>query len=242
MSVVQDILSATSDGRVRLAMLMGSHMEGGWGPTFSPGDFGTSFGPFQIHLPAHPGVTSAEADNPSWATRYMLSSYENAVSQIPGSLWSSNPEQAGEEAAYLAERPAETYYQSQGPGAVNAAFSAAKQALGNPGAFSGGGSATTTSASTSAFSLNPIDWVQEIIDMIPPLFNASDWIDLVERFGLIVLGGLLFLIGLFILAEKDVLKLTSNSPEAQAVLGNASNSQGKTNQKEHGTGVREAEG
>lgn len=35
------------------------------------GDFGTSYGLSQIHLPAHPEITKAEALDPDYAVAYM---------------------------------------------------------------------------------------------------------------------------------------------------------------------------
>lgn len=156
------ILSATSDTDVREAMLVGSHLEGGWGPSYGVGDQGTSYGPFQIHLPAHPGVTAAEASNPAWAAGYMLGSYETAVGSVPASTWQTNPELASEQAAVAAERPAVPYYQSQGAGAVDAAWQATQGVLtgqpvssSNPYASSGGASGAPN-ATTTGFSLNPV--------------------------------------------------------------------------------------
>ncbi|WP_207309614.1 hypothetical protein, partial [Streptomyces kasugaensis] len=107
-SVVQAILDATKDPHVRESMLLGSRLESSWNPG-AVGDNGTSFGPFQIHLPAHPGVTAAQAQNPAWATRYMLSAYQRGAAAQPESLWRSNPEQAAEQAAVAAEAPAQSY-------------------------------------------------------------------------------------------------------------------------------------
>ena len=44
------------------------------GGTFNPtavGDYGTSFGLTQIHLPAHPNISKAEAENPDFAINWM---------------------------------------------------------------------------------------------------------------------------------------------------------------------------
>ena len=133
MSVPEAVLGVSPDWRVRLAMLMGSRMEGGWDPSTwltNPGDNGHSFGPFQINLPFHPDIDQAGAVDPATAAAYMVGAYTDAVAAIPGSLWSTNPEQAGEEAAVGAERPAVPYYASQGSGAVDAAYNAAQAVLG----------------------------------------------------------------------------------------------------------------
>lgn len=128
--VVSAVEKVTTDWRTRLSMIMGAGLEGGLGSTFNPGDQGTSFGPFQIHLPAHPGVSAAEANNPSWAARYMLGSYQSAVARVPQSLWKSNPELAAEQAAVAAERPAQPYIQSRGQAAVDSAYKTAGASLG----------------------------------------------------------------------------------------------------------------
>ena len=146
--VIAAIEGATGNQEIREAMALGSYLESGWSDT-AVGDNGTSFGPFQIHLPAHPGVTSSEAENPSWAVSYMLPAYTSGVAQVPSSTWSSDPETAAETAAYYAERPAETYFASHGTAAVNAAWTAVKTALGT--------SSPVPSASTStSASSNPL--------------------------------------------------------------------------------------
>lgn len=38
----------------------------------SVGDNGTSFGVFQIHLPAHPDITKEQALDPKWSTEWSL--------------------------------------------------------------------------------------------------------------------------------------------------------------------------
>lgn len=124
-AVTDAILQTTSDAHVRLAMLVGSKMEGGWNPT-AVGDGGTSFGSFQIHLPAHPGVTAQEAEDPTFAAKYMLGAYQSGVSQVSPSLWSSNPALAAATAAFYAERPFNMYASS----AYTSAYSSSVQVLG----------------------------------------------------------------------------------------------------------------
>lgn len=111
MSAVADaIAGVTRDARVAEAMGLGALLEGGSldGP-WAPGDQGTSFGPWQIHLPAHPDVTRALAEDPRLAALYMLPSYTHAVAAVPDALWRSDPMSAAARAAYLAERPAVMY-------------------------------------------------------------------------------------------------------------------------------------
>jgi hypothetical protein len=108
--VVDAIDSLVANQRVRLAMLMGAHMESGWNRT-AVGDHGNSFGPFQINAPTHPGVSVAQAEDPSWAVRYMLGPYTGGVAHVPDSLWSSDPKHAAALAAFYAERPKDMYGQ-----------------------------------------------------------------------------------------------------------------------------------
>ena len=48
--------------------------ESTWNPR-AVGDGGTSFGPAQIHLPAHPHITSEQAMNPEFAMQFMASEF-----------------------------------------------------------------------------------------------------------------------------------------------------------------------
>ncbi len=108
-TVVDAILGKVgNDSYTGLAMLMGSHMEGGWGPTFGAGDNGQSFGPYQIYTVAHPGVSRAQAEDPVWATDFMYADYRAATRR--GDLpWGTDPAYAGARAAYYAERPRDMY-------------------------------------------------------------------------------------------------------------------------------------
>jgi hypothetical protein len=130
-TVLASILAATSSGRVRASMALGALLEGGslgTGP-FGVGDQGTSFGPFQIHLPAHPGVSAAQAQDPASAVAFMLPAYTAAAAQVPSSLWTSNPQQAAEQTAYLAERPAVDYNSSPGTGTVTSKWASVTSSL-----------------------------------------------------------------------------------------------------------------
>lgn len=106
-SVVRAILGATSTRHLRLSMLVGSHLESSWTPK-AVGD--GSYGAFQIQLTAHPGVTVAEAETPTWATNFMLGTYRTALGEVSATLWHSTPERASEQVADKAERPLRTYY------------------------------------------------------------------------------------------------------------------------------------
>jgi hypothetical protein len=158
--VVTAVENATADADTRLAMLMGSYLEGGWGPTYGVGDNGTSFGPFQMHeggalgsLPGSLNQQIAEAENPSTAVAAMLSRYQAAVASVGAALFQSNPAQAGEEAAAIAEAPNaeggaqdQAYYTQGRP--VAAAYLAASAAL-NGAPPPAPGSTTTSPASPS---------------------------------------------------------------------------------------------
>jgi len=156
-TVPQAILAATADARTRLAMLLGSHLEGGWGPTFSAGDGGTSFGPFQMHeggalgnLPGTLDQKIAAAQDPTTAVAAMLPDYQGAVGQVPDVLWSANPEAAAEQAAFLAERPAQIYHVARGQQTVDDAYNASVGVLGgNPPVGSAGQGQVDTSTSNS---------------------------------------------------------------------------------------------
>jgi hypothetical protein len=106
----QAIDAASSDPRVRQAMRMaamleGGNLDGGWGV----GDQGQSFGPYQIHLPAHPGMNAQTATDPTAATRYMVGAFSKAVTRVPTDLWQTDPMRASALAAYYSEKPYEMY-------------------------------------------------------------------------------------------------------------------------------------
>lgn len=108
--VQRAVYGVTQDPRVRQAMLMGALLEGGnLNGGWSPGDNGTSWGPWQIHGPAHPDITQQQAEDPAAAAAYMAPAYAQAVARIPDAMWQSNPTGAAAMAAYLAERPAYMY-------------------------------------------------------------------------------------------------------------------------------------
>lgn len=127
--LVTEIFSQTTDWRVRFAMIMGALLEGGnlTGP-WSVGDNGTSFGPYQIHLPAYNNPpTVAQANDPAFAVKFMLQRYENGVNSVPFALWLTNPVQAASDAVYKAESPAQMYQQDR----INSSAPVAAAALAN---------------------------------------------------------------------------------------------------------------
>lgn len=243
-SVVDAILAVTSNLRVRQAMLLGSHLESGWNPT-AVGDQGTSFGPFQMHIGGAltaQGGTPQQAEDPTWAAQHMLGYYESGVNSVPASLWTSNPEQASEEAAVSAEGPATSYYNSQGQGAVDAAWTATQAALNGvvssggsaPGGTGGGNGVTTTSATGSFWSGF---WNGLLGSAAGPSFSPVDGL---ERLGLIILGGLLILLGIYMLAGKQTMRLVQMATPEGRLLG-ATNAQGDQGQAGNGARVRERE-
>lgn len=121
-------------------MLMGSLLEGGWTDPFPAGDHGTSFGPFQIHLPAHPGVSSGQANDPTFAVNYMLAAYRDGVQRAGGA---ATAEQAAR-AAFYAERPAAMYSANR----YNSLWSQVTAAMsGAPIGGAGGGDPTASDSS-----------------------------------------------------------------------------------------------
>lgn len=93
-------------------MIMGSGLESTWSPaTSQPPE--KSYGPFQINLHSHPGVTESQAKDPIFAVRFMLPSYASAVAKVSDQLWQSDPKNAAALAAFYAERPAKMYAQSR---------------------------------------------------------------------------------------------------------------------------------
>lgn len=229
------ILGQTQDQRVQLAMLMGSHMEGGWGPNYSVGDNGTSFGPYQMHeggalgdLPGNLAAQKTEAVDPSTATAAMLPAYQAAVSQVPQSVWQSNPEQAAEQAAVIAERPSQPYYQSQGQTSVDNAYTASLAAMG--GAASGGGPGQTSAQSATLTGdilgipgtsvINPSTYVNDAISALrTPMLRAA----------LIFVGLVLFVVAVVLIgggasdtAQEAVAAATPSAPDPSSSSGPSS--------------------
>lgn len=172
---------------VRLAMRLGALLEGGTlgGGPFEVGDQGTSYGPFQIHLPAHPDVTATEAVDPAFAVHYMLPAYTAAAGAIAPSLWASNPELAAESAARVAERPAQDYVASRGRSTVDRLWSIASGKAPDAGPVgntdkpgSGGGGPGGCSSPSGVGVVNPFGWAGYLVckleeDAKPALFTAA---------------------------------------------------------------------
>lgn len=216
-TVAQAIKNATSDANLQLSLALGALLEGGTlgaGP-FPTGDNGTSFGPFQIHLPAHPDVTQAQAQDPTSAVQKMLASYQNAEAQVGAAAFKANPEAAAEKTAFLAERPTQDYFASHGQAAVDSAYSQAKSTLAGttPGGTANGtavnagfgqsllnafpgGAAVQALGSVPGVSGEVAKGIEAVIsDAVGPL------VKFLEVAGMVIFGLVLIVIGLVIIAK-----------------------------------------
>lgn len=212
-AVPKAVLGQTTNLRLRESMLLGSSLEGGWNPPYPAGDGGTSFGPYQMHeggALTQFGLTQQQAENANTATKYMLPSYANAVNQISDQEWNNNPEQAAEQAAVIAESPAQDYYSSQGVQAVNQNWQTTQATL--KGKHSTGGmppqEANLTSAGEHGSGLpNLGSWLPSLLGGLFSQFafggvlpNPGSFKSDLERIGLVIFGGLLIIVGLVIFA------------------------------------------
>lgn len=202
--VPKAILETTKNLRTRESMMVGSHLEGGWYPPFPVGDQGTSFGPYQMHeggALTSLGLTPSQAEDPVRATKAMLGSYTSAVNQISEQLWSSNPERAAEESAFIAEAPAVDYYSSQGAGAVDSAWTDTQDVL--HGRKSSGGM-PVQKAQTANFWERALGGILGIAGVGNPTGAIADFfanpVDAFERLGLISFGAIIIIVGLVVLA------------------------------------------
>lgn len=194
-NVVDYIQRATGDINVQRAMLMGSALEGGWTSPYPVGDHGTSLGPFQIHLPAHPEVTAAQANDPDFAVSYMLPAYESAVSRV-GQI---NDAQSAALAAFYAERPAVMYpskrYDAAWNGVLNPSVGGAVPIMsGTPGEGtpSPGGSSGMFDSFIAPFRSigSAFDWMNKLFTA---LFLPKTWV----RVLCFAIGTVLVIVGLF---------------------------------------------
>lgn len=172
-SVIDAINAQATNSRVRLAMTMGAGLESTW-TTRVVNSIGAT-GPFQILLSVHPGVSTAQAEDPTFATRYMLGEYQAAVGKVSDAMWTSDPKNAAALAAYYAERPEAMYPQSR----IDSVWQAmAAKRWGSGGASgppaTGGTAGGTTTDGTEQALFNPL--------------SVSDWRKLMLT-GLFVLGG-----------------------------------------------------
>lgn len=214
-AVPQAIESVTNDPHVREAMMLGSYLESSWNAS-AVGDGGHSFGAFQMNdqgMLASAHGTPAQAEDPKWAAQAMLSSYQRAVGQVN---WNGDPEMAAEQAAVLAERPAQPYIDSRGKSAVDAAWQATQSALGGAGSTGDPGINADPSLFGIPNPLNPSTWVSSIMSML----GIGSLKDLLERGALIVFGGMLLIVGILMMAKAPIKQtvggIVGGTPEGQA--------------------------
>lgn len=228
-TVAQAIKNATSDAHVQLAMALGALLEGGslGSSGFPTGDNGQSPGPFQIRLydnsgaPVHGNqITRAGAMDPQTAVNFMLSSYQSAAAQVSADLWNSNPEQAAEQTAFLAERPAQDYFSSQGQTAVDQKFGQAKSALAGTTAGGVGGTAEDANFLTNFLSpLNPVDDIGKGITAAVDAIK-DPLVKFIENGFLIVAGVIIAVVGLVMLGHAAMNSgNSSNSSSAPSTGG-----------------------
>ncbi len=192
---MEEINRQAGDDRVRLAMLLGSWLESSWSNT-AVGDNGTSFGPFQIHLPAHPGVTRAQAQDPASAVRYMLQSYQGGVSKVPAALWQSDPKRAASLAAFYAERPAHMYDSGRVDLGWRAATSGRQPSLLARATTDGKRLLGKGAGAVADVTLGPLESYAE--SKVQPV---KSWL---AKAGVVVLGGGIVLVGAFQLFRPQV--------------------------------------
>jgi hypothetical protein len=109
----------------------------------------------------------------------------------------------------------------------------ASKAAGSPG----GGS--TQSAQTTSF-------IGSVFSHVLSLLGVPDIKDLLQRFGLIVLGGIIVIVGLVLIAHENKEKLeqiiTGKSPDEKEGDSDSADTEGQEDTTEHEAPVREAEG
>jgi cell wall-associated NlpC family hydrolase len=122
------ITSPGVNNRFIMSTLFGSNIEAGWDNNASGAG---GIGVFQIQEPGvvHPDITVAQARDPVYATHYMTPAYIAALGKVPDELWTTDPVQAAEQVAYLAERPLLDYYVNRGADTVNASYAAARSVM-----------------------------------------------------------------------------------------------------------------
>lgn len=120
---LEQAIKAYAQGNNRLVagMLFGSYMESS---RRNDATDGMAFGPYQIQEPGviHPDITVAQAEDPVYATGYMLGTYQNALNTFDPRLWVTDPQSAMEQTAFNAEHPTVTYHVSQGYAKVHAGY------------------------------------------------------------------------------------------------------------------------
>ncbi len=208
------VYAATPNQNTRIAMILGALLEGGSlnGP-WAVGDNGTSFGPWQIHLPAHPGVSAAQASDPNWAAKYMAPTYEKFTFAGPLGQTSAGAAQT----VFKAERPAAMY-----PGGrINNAWATMH---GQVTGSAKGGQAVADNP-TDGGALNPLTGIGNSLKSIGTgvsdlekagkfLSSAHTWI----RVGEFVIGAVLIVGGINIIAKPVTKPIVENAVKAAAVI------------------------
>lgn len=152
-SAIQAIIDSTAGIKntvtryeTEVAMLTTASLESGLNPS-DVGDSGTSFGLFQAHN-GRWGITQADLGNATKQAQAAEPDYYSAVTQASQSSLLNGGATGYEQIGYKVERPAQTYYASQGTKRVNQAFKAAQDALTGKLPPGSAGTSTTTTTTT----------------------------------------------------------------------------------------------
>jgi hypothetical protein len=195
----QAIDSSTANPRLRLALRLGALLEGGsFAGPWSVGDNGTSYGPYQIHLPVHPDITAQQAADPLHAVLYMLPEYEAALLRVPESAWQADPSIAAAQVVYYAERPFAMYPAAR----IRAAWAqltgtapASDPATGAPGPAPSG----SVSGGAVPASGNPLL-------LIPALVSGLRDNHIAVRAVLVIGGAILLTAGVIVMIHQPVMR------------------------------------
>lgn len=200
----QAIDAATQDTRERFVLRVAALLEGGslagpWGVASVGED---SHGPFQINLLAHPDVTVAQANDPTFAVAYMLPQFRAGIAKIESSRWVTAPLEALAEAIYYAERPAVIYPQARVQEAVR---QLGGDLTGDPGDGTGIGSGGNPTQDTG----NPlVDAVRAAISQVIAGYiglAGQFWTrDRLIRIAVVIIGAILIIEGVLFIAAPAV--------------------------------------
>lgn len=119
--VVSAILDRTGTTKIREAMALGSWLESKWVDTATTSRL-TEYGPYQIDLRKHTGVTKTDAESPVWSTNWAYPYYERAANQVAAGLWKANPKSAAEDAARIAQTAFGTSFTSPSAGTLTSGW------------------------------------------------------------------------------------------------------------------------
>jgi hypothetical protein len=184
------VLQKTSDNTVIIAMLVGAGLESDWHIN-EPGG-----GAFQITDAARPGPTGTDVALGKGAATsqlnadvaYMLPRYSAAAA-----THKADPESADKYAniAHDAERPKQTYQQSQGEPKVKTVYQTVLQNYGG----------VTATATAPVETTNPVlSFLSPVLSFLSKLADPHLW----RSLAWIVLGGLLMLLGVVLWLRKAV--------------------------------------